>query len=286
MQSHLVVNVFREDAIGAARQAAAWLHRHGVEVTSDRETAEVLGIEPVEEVNLGKDDLVISFGGDGTLLRAAHVASPFGPAVLGVHFGRFGFVTQVKPSELGAALSSYFDGTSSIEDRMMVKTELIREGKTVATLHSLNESAVQRAVTSRMLSFEVMVNGRHLATYPADGVLIATPTGSTAYSLSAGGPILDPGLEAIVVTAIMPHTLSARPLVLGATAVVEIRVETMGDTVLSCDGLQRLHLLSGDYVRVSRSERVVRLVCVDDTDFLEKLNQRLSWSQGRHEGME
>ncbi|MCC6403829.1 MAG: NAD(+)/NADH kinase [Fimbriimonadaceae bacterium] len=286
MRSHLVVNVYREDAIEAARQAAAWLLRHGIEVSADRETATRLGVNPIAEFDLGEGDIVVSFGGDGTLLRAAHIASPHGPAVLGVHFGRFGFVTQVRPSELGAALSSFVDGTSSIEERMMVRAELIREGKIVATLHSLNESAVQRAVTSRMLSFEVTVNSRHLATYPADGVLIATPTGSTAYSLSAGGPILEPSIEALVVTAIMPHTLSSRPLVLSASSVVEIQVETMGDTVLSCDGLQHLHLLSGDYVRVSRSDRVVRLVCVDDTDFLEKLSQRLSWSQGRYGGGE
>lgn len=286
MRSHLVVNVFRDDAIEAARQAAAWLHRHGISVSADRETSAFLDIEPMDAFDLGQDDIVVSFGGDGTLLRAAHIASPHGPAVLGIHFGRFGFVTQVRPGELGAALSSFVDGTSTIEERMMVQTELIREGKTVATLHSLNESAVQRSVTSRMLSFEVIVNSRHLATYPADGVLIATPTGSTAYSLSAGGPILEPSIEALVLTAIMPHTLSSRPLVLSASSVVEIQVETMGDTVLSCDGLQRLHLLSGDYVRVSRSDRVVRLVCVDDTDFLEKLSHRLRWSQGRQGAMD
>lgn len=284
MRARLVVNVFREDALGAARQAAAWLHAHGIEVSADYEAAEALGLAQPADLLLGPDDLVISFGGDGTLLRAAHVASPVGAAVLGVHFGRFGFVTQVQASELGAVLSAVVDGTSTVESRMMVRTELVREGKNVAVLHSLNEAAVQRAVTSRMLDFEVTVNGRFLASYPADGVLVASPTGSTAYSLSAGGPIVDPALDALVLTAIMPHTLSSRPLVLAPTAVIEVRVDAVGDTVLSCDGLQRLHLLSGDWVRVSRSERTLRLLCVDDYDFLDKLNQRLSWSQGRLAG--
>lgn len=284
MRASLVVNVFREDALGAARQTAAWLHSHGIEAIADHESAELLGLAQQSDATLGPEDVVISFGGDGTLLRAAHLASPVGAAVLGVHFGRFGFVTQIRAPELGAALSAFVDGTSTIETRMMVRTELVREGKNVAVLHSLNEAAVQRSVTSRMLNFEVTVNGRFLASYPADGVLVATPTGSTAYSLSAGGPILDPGLDALVLTAIMPHTLSARPLVLAPQAVIEVRVDAVGDTVLSCDGLQRLHLLSGDWVRVSQSERTLRLVCVDEYDFLDKLNQRLSWSQGRQVG--
>lgn len=284
MLANLVVNVYRQDAVAAARHAARWLRDHGIEVAADEESHGPLGVAPAHDFVLTPEDLVVSFGGDGTLLRAAHIATPVGAAVLGVHFGRFGFVTQVRASELGAALSSYIDGTSTVESRMMVKTELVREGKTVATLHSVNEAAVQRSVTSRMLDFLVTVNGRHLASYPADGVLVSSPTGSTAYSLSAGGPIVDPSLNALLLTAILPHTLSARPLVLSGDSVVEVRVESFGDTVLSCDGLQRLHLLSGDWIRVRQSERRLRLLCVDENDFLDKIHQRLNWSQGRQEG--
>ena len=134
-----------------------------------------------------------------------------------------------------------------------------------------------------MLTFEVKVNGKPLARYPADGVLVSTPTGSTAYALSAGGPIIDPSLEALLLAAVMPHTLSTRPLVLNASALIEISIETRGDAVLSCDGQSRLHLLSGDLVQITRSERSTRLVSVDDGDFLDKLSSRLSWSQGRME---
>lgn len=225
-------------------------------------------------------DLVITFGGDGTLIRAAHLCSKSGTPILGVYYGRFGFVTQCLPSETGAALSQFLDGKAHIEDRMMVQTELWREDRSVATLHSLNEAVVQRSATTRMLTFEVKVNGRLLSRYPSDGVMVATPTGSTAYNLSAGGPIVDPGMHALVITAIMPHTLSARSLVLRPEAVVQIRVETRGDAVLSCDGQSRLHLLSGDTVRVTKSDRVTRLVRVDEADFLDKLSDRLEWSKG------
>lgn len=203
--------------------------------------------------------------------------------ILGVYYGRFGFVTQVTPEETGAALSQFLDGKATIVDRMMIQTELIREDKVVAVLHSLNEGAVQRSATTRMLTFDTRVNGRELSRYPADGVMVSTPTGSTAYALSAGGPVVDPSMEAILVTAIMPHTLSCRPLVLRADSVVEIRVETRGDAVLSCDGQSRLHLLSGDLVRVTRSPRRTRLVSIDESDFLEKLAERLHWSQSKRE---
>jgi NAD+ kinase len=131
-----------------------------------------------------------------------------------------------------------------------------------------------------MLTFEVHVDGSQVSRYPADGVMVATPTGSTAYNLSAGGPVVDPRMDALVLTAIMPHTLSSRPLVLRPESVVEIKVESRAESVLSADGHSRLHLLSGDYVRVTRSERRTRLVCSEKGGFFEKLSDRLQWSQG------
>lgn len=162
----------------------------------------------------------------------------------------------------------------------MVQTELVRNERVVAVLHSLNESAVQRSATTRILTFEVKVNGRLLSRYPADGVMVATPTGSTAYNLSAGGPMVDPKVETMLITAIMPHTLAARPLAVRPEAVIEITIESQGDAVLSCDGQSRLHLLTGDLVRVTRSPRVTRLVYVDDEEFFEKLSDRFEWSKG------
>jgi NAD+ kinase len=170
-------------------------------------------------------------------------------------------------------------GTAQIEDRMMLQTDLLRASKTVTTLHSLNETVLQREVTSRMMIFEVKVDGNPLTRYPADGVLVATATGSTGYNLSCNGPVLHPGVMALVLTAIAPHTLSARPLVLRADSVVEFSVRTAGDAVLSTDGQVRLHLLSGDTVRVRRSPRVTRLVSMGKDDFLLKLSRRLLWSQ-------
>ena len=278
MRVSILVNLYREDAIEAAKQAVSILHSKGIDVTTDRDGKTVLDIEAATGEDLGSADLMISIGGDGTLLRASHICSPHDTPILGVNYGRFGFVTQCPPDQLEAAINEFLDGQSKVEERLMVRAELVRAGKIVTDLHALNETVVQRSATTRLLTFDVCIDGDLIARYPADGVMVATPTGSTAYSLSAGGPIIEPHLKALLITAIMPHSLSSRPLVVSPDAVIEITIETRGDAVLSCDGQSRLHLLSGDMVRVTQSERKTRLVKVGHSDFLVKLSKRLGWS--------
>lgn len=279
MRVNFLVNPQRLDAVQAAIEAVAFVRLRTPDVATETETASLLGIPGCSPAELGHADLMVSFGGDGTLIRAADMCAEFGTPVLGVYFGRFGFVTQCQPSEVGACLSEFFDGQSRIEERMMLQAELIRGGEPVTTLHALNEIALQRSITARMMSFSVEVDRHFLTSYPADGFILATPTGSTAYNLSAGGPILDPGVQAIVLTAVAPHTLSARPLVLRHDSEIILRVATAGDSILTVDGQGRLHVLSGDEVRVRRSPRVTKLVTVEPHDFLTKLSERLLWSQ-------
>lgn len=280
MRINLLVNIHRTDAVEAATGAADWLRERGVQVGADVESAPRISTDPILDQELACADLVVCFGGDGTLIRAAHLCSELGTPILGVYYGRFGFVTQCQQGELGACLSTFFDGHAKFENRMMLQIDLLRGGQTVASLHALNEMVLQRAATGRMLTFDVSVDGNHLTSYPADGVLVATPTGSTAYNLSAGGPIMTPRLEALLLTAIAPHTLSSRSLVLAPDSDLRLRLRTAGDAVLSADGQSRFHLLSGDEVRVTRSPRLTRLMAVDRDDFLLKLGERLLWSQG------
>lgn len=279
MRIHLIVNVHRSDALESAREAVSIMRSHRVDHAADLKSAQELGIDGVNDNTFGDCDLVVSFGGDGTLIRAAHLCSARSTPILGVYFGRFGFVTQCKPEEVGVSLSEWFDGKAVVEERMMLQADLLRGDSTVVSLHALNEVSLQRDLTAKMMAFQVEVDGRVLTSYPADGVLLSTPTGSTAYNLSAGGPIVDPGVQAIVLTAIAPHTLSSRPLVLKADSQVTLTLETEGDAVLGADGQSQLHLLSGDSVRVTRSPRVTRLISVDSHDFLVKLGERLLWSQ-------
>ncbi len=279
MRVHLLVNPQRADAVAAASEAVSWLRERKVEVGATPETAFCLSIPEVDTASLANADLVVSFGGDGTLIRAADLCSEKGTPILGVYYGRFGFVTQCQGPEVPAQLERFLAGEARFENRMMLQTELLRAGQVIATLHSLNEMVLQRTVTVRMMTFEVQVDGHVLTRYPADGIMIATPTGSTAYNLSAGGIIVDPRVEAMLLTAIAPHTLSARPLALAPDSEIRLKVQADGDAVLSGDGQNRLHLLSKDEVRVTRSPRVTRLMSVRPDDFLVKLGERLLWSQ-------
>ncbi|MEQ1823341.1 MAG: NAD(+)/NADH kinase [Fimbriimonadaceae bacterium] len=279
MRIHFFVNPQRPDAVEAAIRAIAFVREREVEVGSEESTADILGIPGIARNIVGQADLIATFGGDGTLIRAADLASEFGTPVLGVYFGRFGFVTQCQPSDVGATLSEFFDQASAFEERMMLQCELRRNGQVVATLHALNDIALQREATARMMSFRVEVDGLFVTSYPADGVILATPTGSTAYNLSAGGPIVDPRVQGILLNPLAPHTLSSRPLILHPNSEIVLTVVTEGDSVLSVDGQGRLHVLSGDEVRVTKSERVTKLVCVEPYDFLKKLSERLLWSQ-------
>lgn len=284
MRVHILANLHRPDAIEAAKKAAAKLLSKGVEVYAHTETATFTDLLPVNSVEFANADLAVSFGGDGTLIHAAQLCSERGTPILGVYYGRFGFVTQCHPNEIGAALSLFLDGSAKIETRMMVQAELIRNGKSVATLHALNEAAIQRSATTRMVDFRISVDGKFLTRYPADGILIATPTGSTGYTLSAGGSIVDPSLRLLMLTAITPHTLSARPLIFAPESIFDVQIETRGDVILSVDGQIRLQMLSGDHVRLTTSPRITRLVSVDDQDFLTKLTERLLISRPVDEG--
>ena len=272
--------MFRPDAVKAANDVVAWLKERGVGASGDADAAEEVDVPSVPAESFGDADLVLAIGGDGTLIRAAHLIADRRTPIMGVHYGRFGFVTQVLPDQLTGMLEKFLDGTANIEDRMMATTKLVRDGDVVAELHCLNETVVQRSATAKLLTFDVHVDGSQVSRYPADGVMVATPTGSTAYNLSAGGPVVDPKMDALILTAIMPHTLSSRTLVLTPESQIDIRVESRGEAVLSCDGHSRLHMLSGDSVHVTRSDRRTRLVCVDQGDFYRKLSHRLQWSQG------
>ena len=263
MEVHFVVNTFREDAILAARDAAGWLKKEGHTVLGDPDSAKS----------------VIAFGGDGTLIRAAHIIEDRNTPILGVYYGRFGFVTQCTGSDLRECVRAFFAGETQIEPRMMVQADLVRGERNVATLHAVNEAILQRSVNERMMSFRVTVDGHHLTSYPADGIIVSTPTGSTAYNLSVGGPIVDPNVQALTLSALAAHTLSARTLVLKPDSEIQLQIDGEGDAVLSADGQTRLHVFPNDVVRVHKSSRVANLVSVDPNDFLIKLNKRLFWSQ-------
>lgn len=279
MRINIVGNAYRKDALKAVSGAAKWIQKRGIDVALDPDTGLHLNLPTVSSAEFANADLVIAFGGDGTLIRAAHMCAEIGTPILGVYYGRFGFVTQATSENVLSCVEQFLAGQAKLESRMMLQADLNRAGQKVAEIHALNEIVLQRDVTARMMIFQVNVDGHNLTGYPADGVMVSTPTGSTGYNLSAGGPIMDPTVQALVLTALAPHTLSSRTLVLRPDSMVRLAIGSHGDAVLSADAQIRLHILSGDEVCISRSPRVTNLLVVDKDDFLIKLGRRLFWSQ-------
>ena len=225
-------------------------------------------------------DVLLSFGGDGTMLRSARRAG--GTPLLGVNIGRLGFLTKVEVAHLEAALERVEAGEFGVEERMTLDVEVEGADAGEVPPWALNDVVIDKSGTTSMIQVEATADGLPLNTYWCDGLIVATPTGSTAYALSVGGPILTPGTDVVVIAPIAPHTLTARPIVLPCDTELVLRVETRGHPfAFAADGVSTLLDGSGDVVvRVRRSEQVVRLVTLPDRDYFSTIRDKLSWGQG------
>lgn len=257
-----------------------WLRTHGYEVVIDEESAVYYsGARVIPRVQLDEfaPILALVLGGDGTLLSAARAVSNCGTLILGVNLGTLGFLTEVPLTGLYPSLESIERGSYVIDSRSMLKCSLIREGATLAIHSALNDLVVSKSAISRLNHFELYVDGEFVSSYKADGLILASPTGSTAYSLGAGGPILKPDVQAFVITPVSPHGLTHRPVVVRDTVVIELRVKTgQEEAYLSLDGQVGMPLQDGDLVRCVKAEHPARLVRFQKT-FFEVLSTKLKW---------
>ncbi len=229
------------------------------------------GVDVTEE----DPDLVVSMGGDGTMLRASHQAHSSNALLLGVNFGDLGYLTEVESGEEVDALKRVIDDDYRIEERMMLDCEVRNDGL-IEHHVGLNEVLVERSARHRVVRLQVRVDGERLATFNADGVIVATPTGSTAYALSAGGPIISPRAEALLIVPVSPHQMFSRPVVLAPDDVVEIQVDDSAPVAsLSLDGTLGCKLEPGAVVTARRPPRALRLVRLGGPDFLERLRVKL-----------
>ena len=259
-----------------------WLSRRQYRVVIDPESAayaqgpEVVNREAMAARSL---DFVIVLGGDGTLLSAARVVAKAGIPILGINLGTLGFLTEVPLAELYDSLEAVDQNRCGIESRSLIHSQLVREGKCIANFDSLNDVIVSKAAIARLASFELYIDQMFVSNYKADGLIISTPTGSTAYSMAAGGPILTPSVDGFVVTPVSPHSLTHRVLVVRDTSEVVIVVKT-GDeqAYLSIDGQLGTPVLNDDRVVCRKSEHTVRLFRVRKT-FFEVLRTKLKWGQ-------
>jgi NAD+ kinase len=265
-----------------------WLREHGYEPLLDLEAgryapdARAMKIRVVDRIKLPqhKPELVIVLGGDGTLLSVARIFAATGTPLLSVNLGNLGFLSEVRLGDLYATLESWCANCHIVEPRSMLHAELWRKGTITGSFEALNDIVATKGEIARMGDFTVELDGRLVARFRADGIIISTPTGSTAYTLAANGPILTPDVDALVVTPICPHLLTLRPIVVPGRASLTIRVEGVpARTLLTVDGQTAVELALGDEIRCRRSDYTVNLVRLSDGGFFEALRNKLSWGE-------
>jgi NAD+ kinase len=279
----IVCKPHREELKQLLPELVAWLRGHGQEPILDREGGSYTDSAPsVDRTDLpqGCPELVIVLGGDGTLLAAARIFATVGTPILSVNLGFLGFLTEVRLADLYATLENWCAGCHGLDERAMLHAVLWREDAEVASFDALNEIVVSKGDIARMGEFAVELDGKSVARFRADGVIVSTPTGSTAYTLAANGPILTPDVDAMVVTPICPHLLTLRPIVVRGDASLTVRVEGVPNVaLLTIDGQQGMELRLGDEVRCRRSSHTVKLVRLGETGFFEALRSKLSWGE-------
>ena len=266
----------------------AWLDARGIESVVEDETSKMADLRSRPRASRddlpARVDLMLVFGGDGTLLGMADRIAQADREIpiLGVNFGTLGFLTEISASELLSSLEAALDGRAIIEARMMLRSMVERAGRTDVDRIVLNDVAVTGGSLSRIVEFSVSVGGEFVARFNADGLIISSPTGSTAYNLSAGGPIVHPAVDAMVLNPIAPHTLTNRPIVIPADADVAIQpvLQRAGDEAfVTFDGQSGLQLQNGDVVHIQRARRPMRLVRGSARSYYEVLRTKLRWAE-------
>jgi NAD+ kinase len=258
----------------------------GVSILSFESPGDIAGAAAVEIVSeselAARADLIIAIGGDGTLLYAARLATARRVPLLGINRGRLGFLTDVLPQDVVACVDAALDGGCEVDRRPLLTTALISGGASTSAGLALNDIVVQKLATGSMMDFETWIDGRYVNTHAGDGIVIASATGSTAYALSCGGPIVDPHLEVLVIAPICPHTLSDRPIVVSARATIEIRLlerpESRAQVV--CDGFVLGDVQPCDRVQIRQSNDEVTLLHPPGYDYFRLLRSKLHWGRG------
>jgi NAD+ kinase len=257
------------------------LRQKGCEAFVDAETAAALDIKGFSRSEIASFvDIVLVLGGDGTMLSVSRLVAPKGIPVLGINLGSLGFITEVNRDEIFSAVDKMLNDGCAIEERMMLTAAIHRNGKKIADYTVLNDVVINKGALARIIDLETNINDRYVTTYKADGLIISTPTGSTAYSLSAGGPILYPTLDSIVVTPICSHTLTNRPIVVPGNSQIEIIIKSLSEDVfLTLDGQVGFSLRMDDVLEIGKSPFKTKLLVPIERDYFQVLRTKLKWGE-------
>ncbi len=268
---------------GTLKQIAAHLSRHNLCILLDESSARLIqnhGLEIADRKMIGEQcDLVIVMGGDGTMLNAARSLVDHNVPILGVNLGRLGFLADVSPKEIPHGLERVLNGEFRVAHRLMLSAQVTHDNAINGEAIALNDIVIHKSDVARMIEVEAFLDGRFLNAYHADGLIISTPTGSTAYALAGGGPIMHPALEAVVLVPICPHTLTHRPIVVKADSVIEVVLKAVNitHTQVTCDGQVSIAIEPGDRVIIRKKARKVRLIHPLNHDYFKLLRAKLRW---------
>jgi NAD+ kinase len=283
LQAAIISKPQKPEVAAILRDLIAWLEARNYDYLRDPDSASYINApNPVERVDLPshKPNLVIVLGGDGTLLAAARAFARTTTPILSVNLGALGFLTEISLSELYATLEAWCDNCAEIELRSMMHAQHIRGGKALRVWEALNDVVVAKGTIARMGDFSIEIDNQAVATFRADGIIVSTPTGSTAYNLAANGPIVMPSVNAMVVTPICPHLLTIRPIVTPGESTVSIKVVGVPNEIyLTVDGQEAIELRLGDIVHCQRSEFRVRLLRHHPNGLFSVLRSKLKWGE-------
>lgn len=278
----LIVNYKKEKTRETACRIINWLNSKKLKVCIEGNKGKEIGMEELNcptEKFLKNVDLIISLGGDGTLLRAARLAAAKDIPVFGVNLGGLGFLTQVGIDSLEKSLEKLYKGRYFLDERMMLNCTVKRREEEIKKFTALNDVVIGKGAFARIICLATYVNNDYVITYSADGLVVSTSTGSTAYSLSAGGPIVNPNINSIILTPICPHTLSARPLIVGENDQVKVKLESNEEKVMvTIDGQEGFVLKPKDEVIIKKSNHRARLITFKEKSFYAILREKLGWS--------
>ncbi|HSF66545.1 MAG TPA: NAD(+)/NADH kinase [Nitrospiraceae bacterium] len=265
---------------GMLRDVVNWLRTRNIDVILDTTSAALLGERGgFQKTQLAsKADVLLVLGGDGTMLNAARLAGERGIPILGVNMGGLGFLTEVRLENLYPSLERVFANDFVLDERLMLRTHIHRHGETVAQGVVLNDVVISKGTLARMIELKIAIQGRFVTNLRGDGLIVSSPTGSTAYSLSAGGPIIDPAVQSLILTPVCPHTLTHRPLIVPGGAAIDVTLTSKDDGAMSTlDGQVGVAITQGDTVVIQTSEHRTRLIRFPESNYYDVLREKLKW---------
>lgn len=263
------------------RRLVDHLQKSGKKVLLEKRVADILVVKQFDELVLGKSkvDLILVLGGDGTILRVLSKMKSLDTKLFGINMGHLGFLSEIPPVQIAKTMDKIFAGKYDLDTRMLLDIVLERNGKIIKRYHALNEVAITQGSISRLIHLKTKVDGRKLANYKADGLLVATPTGSTAYNLAAGGPIVHPSLNAFILTPICPHSFSQKPIVIPDDKKIEITVACDFDTInMTVDGQQNVLVKEGDIIKIKKNQPVQFIRLLTESYFTN-IRNKLGWGE-------